>query len=155
MVLIDRRPRGTPQIKLAPIDEKNWYAVSQLEVTEEQKLLFPVPAVYWLAESAYCGFTPLALYDGDRLIGMAVHALDPDDGACWIMAYLIDAAFQGRGLGRAGMAALLSHLRECKRSDRIRLGHRPENEHAARLYASMGFEEIDRQGHEVIRELQL
>lgn len=46
---------------LRPIDAGNWYACSQLEVTEEQKRVFPVPAVYWLAESAYCGWTSLAV----------------------------------------------------------------------------------------------
>lgn len=85
----------------------------------------------------------------------AVHALDPDDGACWIMAYMIDARFQGSGFGRAGMLALIAHLRKLRLSDRLRLGHRPENERAARLYSSVGFEEIGREGHEVIRELIL
>jgi diamine N-acetyltransferase len=140
---------------LTPVDQNNWYAVTQLEVSEEQKSVFPVPSVYWLAESAYCGFTPLAMYAGDQLVGFAVHAIDPDDGICWIMAYMIDARFQGTGYGRTGMLALIAHLRKLRLSDKLRLGHRPENERAARLYASLGFEEIDRQGHEVIRELTL
>ncbi|MHA7966170.1 GNAT family N-acetyltransferase [Paenibacillus sp. CAU 1782] len=142
-------------ITLTPVDQNNWYAVTQLETSEEQKSVFPVPAVYWLAESAYCGFTPLAMYMEDQLVGFVVHALDPDDGTCWIMAYMIDAGFQGKGLGRAGMLALTAHLRELDVSDRIRLGHRPANERAARLYSSVGFEEIGREGHEVIRELKL
>ncbi len=143
------------KLTLTPVDQNNWYAVTQLDTSEEQKSVFPVPAVYWLAESAYCGFTPLAMYAGDQLVGFAVHAIDPDDGICWIMAYMIDARFQGAGYGRTGMLALIAHLRELRLSDKLRLGHRPGNERAARLYASLGFEEIDRQGHEVIRELLL
>ncbi|RXZ78856.1 GNAT family N-acetyltransferase [Paenibacillaceae bacterium] len=143
------------QIKLTPIDHNNWYACTQLEVIEEQRSVFPVPVVYWLAESAYCGFTPLAIYNGEQLVGLTVYAVDPDDGNYWIMAYMIDRSHQRKGLGRLGMQELIRHLADQHGCDQIILGHRPDNVQAARLYASLGFEEIDRSGHEIIRKLKL
>ncbi|MFC3746602.1 GNAT family N-acetyltransferase [Paenibacillus sp. GCM10012306] len=142
------------EVRLRPIDQSNWYACTQLEVTAEQKEVFPVPAIYWLAESAYCGFTPLAIYAGEQLVGLTVYAVDPEDGAYWIMAYMIHHKFQQRGLGLAGMKSLLRTIQEKHACDKIMLGHRMENEVASRMYASLGFAEISRNEDEVIRELQ-
>ncbi|MEC0244942.1 GNAT family N-acetyltransferase [Paenibacillus chitinolyticus] len=147
--------RYSPTVELKPIDENNWYECAELEVSDEQKNVFPVPVVYWLAESAYCGFTPLAVYIDEQLIGFAVYAVDPDDGSYWIMAYMIDHKFQHKGLGRSGMEELVRYIHDKHGCDKIVLGHRAENERASRLYASLGFEEVDRDGIEIIRELTL
>lgn len=149
------RERYRPAVQLKPIDQSNWYACTQLEAADEQKNTFPVPAVYWLAESAYCGFFPLAIYTGEHLAGFAVYAVDPDDGNYWIMSYLIDHRFQHRGLGRSGMVELIRYMKEKHDCEKIVLGHRPENERTSRLYTSLGFEQVDRNEHEIIRELRL
>ncbi|MCU6707379.1 GNAT family N-acetyltransferase [Paenibacillus sp. J5C_2022] len=140
---------------LKPIDKDNWYACSQLEVTAEQKHVFPVPIVYWLAESAYCGFTPLAVYSGEQLAGFTVYAIDPDDGEYWIMAYMIDHHYQHRGLGRAGLEELIRYMKEKHACHKIKLGHRFENVRASNLYAALGFKEVERNKQEVIRELMI
>ncbi|MBD2862441.1 GNAT family N-acetyltransferase [Paenibacillus oceani] len=147
------RDQFRPKVELKPVDADNWYDCTQLQVTEEQTDVFPVQTVYWLAESAYCGFTPLALYTGEQMVGLAVYAVDPDDGSYWIMAFMIDRLFQGRGLGRSGMEALVRYMKEKHNCDKIVLGHRPDNERAAGLYASFGFVEVDRSQLEVTREL--
>lgn len=149
------RERYHPLISLRRVDQHNWYACTQLEVSNEQKSVFPVPTVYWLAESAYCGFIPLAVYANEQLVGLAVYAVDPDNGSYWIVAYMIDRNFQHRGLGRSAMGELIKHMTEKHGCDRIVLGHRPENEAASRLYASMGFREISNHANEIIRELSL
>lgn len=121
------RERFRLTVELRPVDQSNWYACTQLEVAEEQKNVFPVPVVYWLAESAYCGFTPLAMYTGEQLVGFAVCAIDPEDGSNWIMAYMIDHKFQHRGLGRSGMEELIRYIKKKHSCDKIVLGHRIEN----------------------------
>lgn len=144
-----------PAVTLAPVDHSNWYACSLLDVTEEQRSLFPYPNVYWLAESAYCGFTPLAVYSGDQPAGLAVYAVDPDDGSYWIMAFMIDRRYQGQGIGGAALRELIRHMKVAHGCDKIILGHRPDNERAARLYQAFGFEEIGRDDKETIRALTL
>ncbi|MFD0713098.1 GNAT family N-acetyltransferase [Paenibacillus sp. GCM10027626] len=143
------------KIVLQPVTAENWYECTQLEVTAEQTAWFPVSSVYWLAESAYCGFTPLAIYAGDQLVGLAIYAVDPEDGSYWIMAFLIDKQFQGQGFGRAAMQRLIHYMHERHHCPKIVLGHRPNNMRAAALYASLGFDEVMRTGHEIIRELKL
>lgn len=140
-------------ISLRKIDENNWYAVTQINVSEEQKAIFPVSAVYWLAEAAYCGMTPLALYEDQELVGLSVYAVDPEDGSYWIMAYMIDEKYQGRGFGRTGMLALIHHLETEHHCEKIKIGHRIDNERASKMYSSLGFVEVDRDEQEVIREL--
>lgn len=147
------RARYRPSASLRPVDAGNWYACAQLEVTDEQRHVFPIPPVYWLAESAYCGMSPMAIYAAEQLAGLAVYTVDPDDGCYWIMAFMIDQRFQSLGLGCAGMVELIRYLKEKHGCDRILLGHRPENERAARLYAALGFQEIDLDGREIVREL--
>jgi Ser/Thr protein kinase RdoA (MazF antagonist)/ribosomal protein S18 acetylase RimI-like enzyme len=141
-----------PLIELKKITDNNWYACTQLEVTDEQKAVFPVPVVYWLAESAYCGMSPLSLYAEGVLVGFAVYAVDPDDGSYWIMAFMIDRKVQNRGFGRFGMEALIRYMEDEHNCERIVLGHRPENERASSLYASLGFIEVDRNDREIIRQ---
>lgn len=140
-------------IVLKPITERNWYACTQLEVSNEQKAVFPVPVVYWLAESAYCGMTPLAIYADEELVGFTVYAVDPEDGSYWIMAYMIDQKYQNRGFGRTGMDALIRYLKAEHHCDKIVIGHRIENECASNLYTSLGFDEVSRDEVEVVREL--
>ncbi|GAA3400378.1 GNAT family N-acetyltransferase [Paenibacillus hodogayensis] len=145
--------RYSPVVRLESIGPTNWYACTQLEVTDEQKNVFPVPNVYWLAESAYCGFAPLAVYAGEQLAGLAVYAVDPDDGSYWMMALMVDRKFQRQGLGRSAVKELIRHMRGKHDCDKIRLGHRPGNERASRLYASLGFVEVARTPDEIVREL--
>ncbi|MBO9607563.1 MAG: GNAT family N-acetyltransferase [Paenibacillaceae bacterium] len=154
--LISTRIRGRFRqiIKLKPIDQSNWYACTQLEVTDEQRQVYPVSTVYWLAESAYCGYSPLAVYVDEQLVGFAVYAVDPDDGSYWIMAFMIDHKFQRKGYGRSGMEELIGYIKEKHSCNKIVLGHRPENKRASDLYASLGFAEVARgDEREVIREL--
>jgi Acetyltransferases len=117
--------------------------------------MFPAPAVFWLAEAAYCGMNALALYADDDIVGFTVYAIDPDDHNYWIMAFMIDHRHQGKGYGRSGMSAVVKHIQEQHGCKIILLGHRPNNERAANLYASLGFTEIDRTEYEVIRQLSL
>ncbi|MFF2885880.1 GNAT family N-acetyltransferase [Paenibacillus sp. NPDC057967] len=154
----DYDPMLEPQdreIHIRPVDQTNWYDCAGLKVTEEQQSVFPVPAVYWLAESAFCGFNPLALYHSEQLVGLAVYAVDPEDGSYWIMAYLIDHRHQQKGYGLSGIKTLIGHIREKHGCDAIVLGHRIENRQAAKLYDAAGFVEVSRDRHEVRRELRL
>lgn len=154
----DCDPLPNPQgrkVHIRPVDQTNWYDCTELQVTKEQQNVFPVPAVYWLAESAYCGFTPLALYHFEQLVGLAIYAVDPEDGSYWIMAYFIDHQHQRKGYGLSGMRMLIHYIREKHGCDTIILGHRVENWQAAKLYDAAGFVEVSRDEHEVRRELRL
>lgn len=143
--------RGLP-IEIRDVDQENWFACTKLQVTDEQRALFPSPVVYWLAESRFVPhFTPLAIFLDAALIGFSVYGLDADDGNYWIIAFLIDRNYQGRGYGRMAMEALIQEIRMRHGCPRIMLGHRHANMHAERLYAALGFERVGEDEHEVYR----
>lgn len=71
---------------------------------------------------------------------------------------MIDERYQGRGLGRKGLEAVLAFIRTfpCGKADRVWLSYEPENEKARRLYQSFGFVETgEMDGNEFIAALEL
>jgi diamine N-acetyltransferase len=67
-------------------------------------------------------------------------AVDPADESYWIGGLLIDAASQGRGLGRATVQLMVSQAREAARPS-VALSHEPDNTVTRQLYAALGFVE--------------
>jgi len=127
-------------ITLHPVTKENWYACTELQVTSTQAAIFPVPVVYWLAESKVePSYHPMAIYVDDTLVGFLVYGIDPDDGEYWLIALLIDAQYQRRGYGKAAINALVERLKTTYLCQRIWVGHRPANSAAAGLYAALGF----------------
>jgi ribosomal protein S18 acetylase RimI-like enzyme len=51
------------------------------------------------------------------------------------------------------METLIRYIKAEHNCEKIVLGHRPENESASNLYASLGFTEVNRNDREVIRQL--
>ncbi|WP_150267592.1 GNAT family N-acetyltransferase [Paenibacillus tepidiphilus] len=143
-------------IALRPVSAENWYECTQLKVKPEQLAVFPAPVVYWIAESRFVeAFELRAVYSGDILVGFIVFCAKPDeDGNCWIQALMIDDEHQGKGYGKAAMQRLLETMSrlQCRR---IMVGHRPDNQIADQLYASLGFQKISEEAidGEIIRLL--
>jgi diamine N-acetyltransferase len=54
---------------------------------------------------------------------------------------VIDAAAQGRGIGRAALEAMIARLAADPECHEVALSYDPENEVARRLYAGLGFVE--------------
>ena len=146
------------EITVSDVDSSNWFQCTQLEPSKAQQEVFPCPVVFWLAESKYeTSFRPMAIYAGSALVGFAVYGQDPDDGMYWIVALLIDAKYQKRGYGRAAVLALVELMSSRHSCTHILVGHRVENDIAAKFYDSLGFSPIEERsnGHggvEVVRK---
>ncbi|WP_394189004.1 GNAT family N-acetyltransferase [Paenisporosarcina quisquiliarum] len=142
-------------VTLREVDKSNWLECTQLEVGEGQKATFPVPVVYWIAESKVdSSFVPMAIYADDLLVGFLVYGVDPDDGEYWLIALLIDQKYQRQGLGRATIRELIRHLQSEYGCTKLTLGHRPDNGEAEALYVSLGFNVVVRTESEIIRCLE-
>ncbi|SFS56812.1 GNAT family N-acetyltransferase [Paenibacillus sp. 453mf] len=144
-------------ISLKPVSVNNWYNCTQLEVTKDQKKVFPAPIVYWIAESKYVtDFEPMAIYFSADIIGFIVYCKIPDnEGNYWIPALMIDERYQGKGHGKESMKELIELMKETLNCQRIMIGHRPENTVAGNLYESLGFERVSKEliDGEVVRRL--
>lgn len=62
-----------------------------------------------------------------------------EDGSYWIGGMLIDAAEQGKGIGRAAARTLMRWLADRTDCEVLRLSYHPDNTAAERLYTSLGF----------------
>lgn len=86
---------------------------------------------------------PYAIYAGDFMVGFALFDEEPypEDGCFWIVRFMIDRNYQGRGYGKAGLSAVLRKQKEHPACTVIRISHVPDNTAANRLYKGLGFKE--------------
>jgi diamine N-acetyltransferase len=143
-------------VTLTPVGARNWRAVADLDVRDEQRA-FVAPVTRYLAMCAYDGgpWRPLAVESGGLVVGFAMEAVDPADDSYWIGGLVIDAASQGRGFGRATVEAMIVRARAGLRPS-VALSYHPNNNAARRLYASLGFLETgEADGDEVVGRLML
>jgi diamine N-acetyltransferase len=82
-------------------------------------------------------WTSLAVYADETAVGHIMWGVD-DDASRWIGGMLIDAAEQGRGVGRAAVTTLADWL--ARAGHPVRLSYHPDNLPAAALYKSLGFQ---------------
>ena len=144
-------------VSLRSVDESNFRPVIALDVGPEQQR-FVAPNVRSIAESKiYPYLTPQAVYADEQLVGFALYGRDPETEKYWIVRLMIDAAYQGKGYGKAAMLSLLDRMRLMPECREVFLSFVPDNEFAARLYHRIGFErtgEMDESG-EIIMRFQL
>ncbi len=136
-------PDAPPAVTLVPVDAANWRAVAALTVSGPQRQWVAEPA-YYLALCHYGtgGWQPLAVTGSDgAVVGFLMWTVDPADGAAWLGGIIIDAAHQGRGLGKAAVRAALDLLSAHHGHTSFALSYEPANTAARRCYAAIGFTE--------------
>ena len=131
-----------PSVSLRPVDAGSWRDVAGLTIAPGQDA-FVAAATHYLAVCAYEDvWNPLAVHDEEgAVIGFLMWGIDDEDGSCWLGGVIVDAAHQGRGVGRAAMAQALATLRPRDEDDGFALAYHPQNTVAKGLYASLGFVE--------------
>ncbi|MEE3920111.1 GNAT family N-acetyltransferase [Micromonospora sp. BRA006-A] len=112
------------RVTLRPVDDDNWRAVADVAPHDEPRACQP------RSPPATC-FSPNARTSGTRWPSTPVRLSSAtswgvdDDESRWIGGMVIDAAEQGRGLGRATVRTLADWLAEAGRP--IRLSYHPDN----------------------------
>lgn len=129
------------EVRIEPVTVDNYIAAIDLGVREDQRKWVRAN-VRSLADAwAYPTARPYVIVEGVEPVGFALLYPSPDDSrTVTVVRFMIDHRFQGRGLGRAGLEAVLARARAdgCRR---VRLSVAPHNEVARRLYVSAGFRE--------------
>ncbi len=127
-------------ITIEPLNVDNWLEICGLSVSEEQKLLFTVPNVYWIGISRYEEHTDLyAIKSGEDYVGLIGCGLDEDGISGYINPLMIDEGYQHQGIGEKAMHLIMDHLIRRYHVPCIHINHRKENYAAARLYERLGF----------------
>lgn len=128
-------------VQLKEVTPQNFEEVIGLKVLPRQEA-FVAPNVRSLAEArVFPNAVPLAVCDGEKIVGFAMYGVDEDDGEYWICRLMIDAQYQGKGYGRQALEQLLARIRrEPDYDGQIFLSAEAENAGAIRLYQSLGFQ---------------
>ena len=140
---------------LEPVTASNRDAVCAIEVRDDQLRFLDTPSMADFLDEAplHPTFTPFAVVEDGIVVGFVSAGTLPEDPSKWWVSLLrIDAAHQGRGHGRAAMEAVIALARYTSPAgEALGLGYKPDNEVAAGLYRSLGFEEagLDEKGEMV------
>ena len=152
-------------ITLQPITADNWIQCIELTPTDaQQQHGFVAPNVLSLAQSyAESWWRPHAIYADQSLVGfllygrwpahgVPVHHGNIEPGTDYILRFMIAAQYQGRRYGHAALNALVAQLRLDPQTWAIDVDYDRENQVAAQLYRSCGFQPtgaVDLQSGEV------
>ena len=161
-------PRARTETSLRPIDASNYRECIELTVAPAQEG-FVASNVQSLAD-AYVyrdAAEPYAVYVDEEMVGFALlyplvedmsgHTVPADAPLIGyiLVRLMIDGRFQGRGYGRAALAAIVDTVRE-RGLGKIRLSVVPENRQALDFYRRNGFVETgEAEGREIVMERPL
>jgi diamine N-acetyltransferase len=127
------------EIRLEPVTAANWKQVIALELAEGQEN-FVESNVYSIAQSKFePSLLPMAIYDGDQLVGFTLYGYDVEHQSYAIQRLMIDRHLQGQGYGRAGMVELIRRMSEIPGCREIYLSFQPDNVVGEHIYESLGF----------------
>jgi diamine N-acetyltransferase len=129
-----------PTVHLEPVTAQTRAAIAALKVDAAQAH-FVADNAASLAEADHDpGASPRAIMADDTLVGFLMYDAS-DQGDVRLYRFMIDAAQQGRGYGRAGLRAFMAEVAALGDATRISICYEPENEAARSLYAKAGFVE--------------
>lgn len=129
-----------PTVHLASVTAAGRAAIAALRVDKAQAH-FVADNAASLAEADHDpGASPRAIMADDTLVGFLMYDAS-DQGDVRLYRFMIDAAQQGRGYGRAGLRAFMAEIAGLGDVSRISICYEPENEAARSLYAKAGFVE--------------
>jgi diamine N-acetyltransferase len=138
---------------LADVTADNWRDIADLAPRDDQRDFVPALAArYLLLGMLEDTWHNLGAFEDGTAVAHVMHAVDPDDGSRWIGGLVVDAAHQGRGVGRRVVELLLDRLRT--EPGPVRMSYHPDNEASRALFAGLGFVETgERVDDERVMEL--
>ena len=119
---------------------------------------FVAPNVVSLAQAwlYYDDARPLAICDGDEVVGFMMLDWDEDERTMGIWRFMIAPEHQHKGYGRQAMQAAIELGREAENIDLLHLDYLPGNDAARALYYSLGFRENgDEEDGEIIMTMRV
>ena len=141
-------------IHLENIGPDNWRP--GLAVAEHQKDF--VSDAFRLLARAYAyreqGGRAFLVCDGETPVGMGMYH-DLPEWDCYDFSQLfIDARYQGRGFGKAAVGLVLEEMKREGKYQKVVLCYIEGNETARKLYEGFGFVETERDGDEIVMDLE-
>lgn len=127
-------------ITLKEITKENFWECIDLSVADDQTEFVTSNAVSIAQSKVQPECVPLAVYEGDTMLGFAMYCIDADYGEYWIYRLMIDKRYQGKGFGGQALDKLLDIIRQDKSHNKVFLGVHPESIAAVQIYQRAGFD---------------
>ena len=129
-------------LRLVEVDERNWLDVRGLTVGDAQKA-FLDSAIGIIARGYVyrsCHARVIGIADDDVMVGVAlVRDLDEEPACYDLQQFMIDARYQGRGLGTEALRMILAELERERRYDCVEVCVKKNDAAALRVYEKVGF----------------
>ena len=142
-------------IHLVDIDPGNWRL--GLTVSESQKSY--VSDSYAMLARAYAyreqRSRAFVIYNDETPVGMGLYYDCPDMEAYNFSQLFIDERYQHKGYGKAAIKLVLDTMQQDGKYKKVVICYIEGNEASKNLYGSFGFVQTDRDGDEIIMELDL
>lgn len=128
------------QITLREMTKDNFYNVCELSVKEEQKGLVDSNAVS-IAEAYFSDHAWLrAIYLDDTPVGFVMLDARPDVPKYYLWRFMVDANYQGYGIGRKAMTLLAKEIKSWPGGTELFTSIVPSEHGPQKFYESLGFE---------------
>ena len=129
-------------IRLADIDETNFFAARAMTLREDQRRFLDSPVGIIARGCVYRAQRArvLAVVEGERVVGLLLVKDMDEDPACYdLQQFMIDSRFQGQGYGKAALGLLLDDLRAERKYDAVEVCVHRDNAAALALFTAAGF----------------
>ena len=155
-------PIDASLVSLRPITAETVRAITGLSVSESQKG-FVAPNAVSLSQAL---FAPeawyRAIYLGEEPVGFvmledeSLRSPPPENPAVGVWRFMIDAKFQGRGIGKVALHHVIEHVRSKGLFKTLRLSYVPGPGCPEPFYLRLGFRHTGEvEGNEIVLELPL
>lgn len=127
-------------VKLERVNARTFRKVADMKLSAEQSK-FVAPNVVSLAQVwlYYNDALPLAVCDGEEVVGFLMLDVDEDERTIGVWRFMTATEHQHKGYGRGALEAAVQMARQGGKFDLMHLDYVSGNEHARRLYKSIGF----------------
>ncbi|SEK74044.1 GNAT family N-acetyltransferase [Paenibacillus sp. OK003] len=130
------------QLTLQPITKGNELACIQLQLREDQLNLVASNADSLIHATKEITSKPYGIFAEDRMVGFILFDNEMyNDGYYWILRFMIDEKYQGKGYAKLAIKEVIHKLKERSDCKQIRVSHVPHNMVANALYKKSGFQE--------------
>lgn len=130
---------GPDAVELREVTAENVRSICRLAVGPSQSS-FVAPNAVSLAQAM---FEPKAwyraIYAGERPVGFAMLSIDTETPTYYLWRFMIGADYQGRGYGRAAIAAIVAHVRSLPGATELLVSWVPAEGGPEPFYLGLGF----------------
>ncbi len=129
-------------VALIPISKENEIECISLKPRADQLSLVASNADSLIHATKEITSKPYGIYAEDSMVGFILFDNEVySDGYYWILRFMIDERFQGKGYGKSAIQQVITKLKNRNDCKEIRVSHVSHNIVANSIYKSCGFQE--------------